>query len=68
MNKLHILALLMGTLLLAAPFTSASAAEDDEDDEPAAAGDVVVLTKDNWDTVVKTSKFALVGRQRLGPR
>ncbi|KAG2485578.1 hypothetical protein HYH03_015739 [Edaphochlamys debaryana] len=62
--------LLLGLLLVAAPFTKFASADeygdDDDDDEADAAPkgdddpDVVVLTTKNWDTVVKPSKFALV--------
>ena len=59
MSKFHLLALLMGVLLVSAPFTSTFASEDAEDDDEE-AGDVVVLTTENFDEIVSKSKFALV--------
>ena len=59
MSKFHLLALLMGVLLVSAPFTSTFASEDADDDEEE-AGDVVVLTTENFDEIVSKSKFALV--------
>lgn len=70
MSKWSLLALFLGVLLVAAPFTRSVLADEYEDDEeeggePAAGGDdeekdVVVLTTKNFDSVLKGSKFALV--------
>ncbi|KAG2446641.1 hypothetical protein HYH02_008213 [Chlamydomonas schloesseri] len=73
MSKWNLLALTLGLLLVAAPFTKHQFAyatdaeyEDDEDDDDAPAApkdddvDVVVVTSKNWDETVKKSKFALV--------
>jgi protein disulfide-isomerase A1 len=71
MSKWNFLALTLGLLLVAAPFTKHQFAladeyddDDDEDDAPAAPKDddvdVVVVTTKNWDETVKKSKFALV--------
>lgn len=60
MSKIHLLALLMGTLLISVPFTrnSAFASDDDDDDDDADAGadDVVVLTEKNFAEIVGKSK------------
>lgn len=70
MSRWNLLALTLGLLLVAAPFSKNQLAfadeyEDDEDDDDAAPADdsekdVVVVTSKNWDTTVKTAKFALV--------
>jgi len=70
MSKFHLLALLMGVLLVSVPFTrnSAIASDDDDDDDDAASDDdVVVLTEKNFDSIVKKSKFALVSFARSYP-
>ncbi|GAX73180.1 hypothetical protein CEUSTIGMA_g633.t1 [Chlamydomonas eustigma] len=61
MSKFQLVALLMGCLLVAVPFSrnSASAAADEGDDDDD-ADDVVVLTTKNFDSVIAGSKFALV--------
>ena len=61
MSKFHLLALLMGVLLVTVPFTRNSALASDDDDDDSDDGDVVVLTEKNFDDIVKKSKFALVG-------
>ncbi|KXZ47594.1 hypothetical protein GPECTOR_34g753 [Gonium pectorale] len=70
MSRWSLLALTLGLLLVAAPFSKnrlAFADEYDEDDDDDAAApvddeekDVVVVTVKNWDDTVKKSKFALV--------
>ena len=68
MSKFHLLALLMGVLLVSVPFTRNSAiASDDDDDDDASDDDVVVLTEKNFDSIVKKSKFALVSFARSLP-
>jgi hypothetical protein len=59
MSKFQLVALIMGCLLVVAPFSrnSASAAADEDDDD---ADDVVVLTTKNFDSIISGSKFALV--------
>lgn len=81
MSRFNLLALLLGLLLVAAPFTRNFAAANDEYDEDEEDGeeeagegkdpsekDVVVLTKANWEEFVGQKKFALVwvgGRRRV---
>lgn len=69
MNRWSLIALLLGLLLVAAPFAKqqfAAADEygDDEDEDEGAKDDeekdVIVLTTSNFDSIVKKSKFALV--------
>ncbi|GFR44575.1 hypothetical protein Agub_g5850 [Astrephomene gubernaculifera] len=71
MSRWSILALLLGLLLVAAPFSkhqlAAASDEYDDDDEDAPSApkdddekDVVVVTVKNWDDTVKKAKFALV--------
>lgn len=67
MSRFHLLALLMGLLLVAAPFTknSAFAEEEYDDDEEEAPKedddkDVVVLTSKNFDDLIKKHKYVLV--------
>ena len=72
MSRWSLLALLLGVLLVAAPFAKhsrfahADEYDDEEGDEEGGGAaddeekDVVVLTTKNWDSIVKPSKFALV--------
>ncbi|GIL79329.1 hypothetical protein Vretimale_16524 [Volvox reticuliferus] len=68
MSRWSLLALLLGLLLVAAPFSKHRLAwadeYDDDDDEAAPADDdekdVVVLTTSNFDDIIKKSKYALV--------
>lgn len=73
MSRWQLVALLLGLLLVAAPFAKHNGvyADDEYEDEdggdaPAEGDadpsekDVVVITKDNFDTAVKKAKFALV--------
>jgi len=66
-----LIALLLGLLLVAAPFTKNSAVAeesyDEDDDDDGAAGekdddekDVVVLTSSNFDKIIKKAPYALV--------
>lgn len=68
MRRYSIVALLLGLLVVAAPFTrnTAFAADDEDDDEE---NDVVDITSKNFDSIVKGSKYALVsGPRKTGPQ
>lgn len=70
MSRWSLLALMLGLLLVAAPFAKQSmvaASEEYDEGEGEEGGaadeeekDVVVLTTKNWDSIVPKSKFALV--------
>ncbi|GBF92427.1 hypothetical protein Rsub_04531 [Raphidocelis subcapitata] len=66
MTRAQWLALLFGILLVAAPLVRAEEDEYEDDEEEAASSgspdekDVLVVTKDLFDSKVKKSKFALV--------
>ena len=67
MSKFHLLALLMGVLLVSVPFARNSVIASDDDNDAVADEDVVVLTEKNFDSIVKKSKFALVSFARSYP-
>lgn len=58
LTRKALLALAIGLLVVAAPLARGNDDEDDDsaDDEK----DVVVLTKDNFDKIMKKHKYALV--------
>jgi len=64
MSKIHLIALLLGTLLVAVPFTRNSAFASDDDDDDEEADDVVVLTEKNFDEIVKKSKCVMIPPSR----
>jgi hypothetical protein len=75
MDRKLLLAMLLGALLLSAPFARAEDEEYEDDEEASEEGGkadddephVKVITTKNWDETVKAAKYALVsGAWRVG--